>query len=38
MCATFGCLPSELAEEEADEVLQVWRVLNIYTDFRSKRA
>jgi len=37
MLEKFACLPSELDEEDAHELLLAWSILGIYYDFRNKR-
>lgn len=37
LCKFYQCLPSQLAEEPADEVLQLWRLHNTYEKYLQKR-
>ena len=36
LCEHYHCVPSVLAEEPADRLLQYWQISNLYSTKRSK--
>lgn len=37
MCEFYGCLPSQLNAEPADEVMQLWSLNQTFEEYSAKR-